>query len=1658
MAIKMKTRFIKTTTKLIMAFAFISLIHPKLHAQNEVAIGSATTKSNAILWLNGNGSQGLILPVVTNKTAVANPDQGMIVYDNSDNKVWYRNNSTWVEVGGGSSGGSNENLNLQLSGNQLSLRDGSTVLNTVTIAGGTQANGAFLVFQGGSWQFATLSGDVTGANGALTIANNAVNSAKIADASITGADIANNTITADKLAASGATVNQVLQWNGTNWIPVTLSTGGTVTTVTGTSPVTVTNPTTTPAISIANAGITTALIADNAITTAKIQDGTITGADIANTTVTADKLAQSSANNGQVLKWNGTAWAPAADDTGSGALPTLAAGQLVTSNGSTNIPVTMSGDATFTQTGALTIANNAVNSAKIADGSVTGADIAALTITSANIVDLSITANKLSASGATNNQVLQWNGSAWVPGTLAAGGSVTSIATGAGLTGGPITTTGTIAITAGGVDNTMLAANAVTTDKIADGTITGPDIANTTITANKLAQSAATPGQVLKWNGTNWLPAADDVGGGATPTLNPGQILIGDGTTNAAAALSGDATLAGGVLTIANNAITTAKINNNAVDATKLADNAVTTAKITTNAVDNTKMADNAVTTPKIADNAITSVKIADGEIGNADISNTAAIAVTKLAAGTESHVLTTVAGVPTWQASVTGVTTLDGLTDVTVTAPASGQILVNSGAGQFVNVAISGDATVANTGVLTIANNTVTTTKIADGAVTTLKVANNAITSAKIADGEIINADIAPTAAIAVTKLAAGTDNQVLTTVAGVPTWSAGSAGWNLTGNAGTDPALNFVGTTDAQPLRFATGVGSVERMRISETGNVGIGTATPSSPLHVASTGNRVNTIDGSNTIGTWSEIRNTSTGGQIFGMVSTGSANGEGAGKLLFTKNNLFGSNAGTIMAFDWATANVGIGTSAPAAKVDIIGTIKITDGTQAAGRVLTSDANGVATWQNASGNFSTLNAVPKGDGTTLVASNITDDGTTTSIISNSVGNTALVIRNQNGGGISGTLAGTKGGLVLASETGAGQVTGFETRTGGVGTGTTYTGLFASAENTGSSVNYGGQFRAEGSTLQNIAVVATADQNAGINYGLLATVGGTQNSDKYGLYINMLGNGTKYGVYAVGENTNYFSGNIGVGTITPGAKLDVIGKVKITDGTQAAGRVLTSDANGVASWTIPSGTTLITNTGTRNLFAGDLVSTAGTDNASYGYRAGAVNTGNYNVIIGTEAGVSKTTGDLSTIIGWWAGRAGTSHIGNTLVGAQAGELTSGNVNTFIGEKAGQNTSTGSENVFMGNSAGDTNTTGGRHTIIGNNADVGAAGLQNASAIGYRAFVNQSNSLVLGGVNGLNGVSVNTNVGIGTSTPNYLLHVNDPANTQSALQLTAGTATGTTTVDGLIISSNASAANILNRENTSLTLGTSGLTRVTIAGNGNVGIGTITPNASLHLGNVLGNRRLVLWESVNNDHEYYGFGVNGGEFRYQIPNNSGAQHRFYAATSATTSLLQMSIGQNGNVAIAGTLSKGSGTFKIDHPTDPENKFLYHSFVESPDMMNVYNGNVETDANGFATVELPGYFEALNREFRYQLTVLGQFAQAIVLKEIANNQFVIQTDKPGVKVSWQVTGVRKDPFAEKNRVVPEVEKSAEEKGKYLHPEAYGQPTQKRIGLENNFN
>jgi hypothetical protein len=172
------------------------------------------------------------------------------------------------------------------------------------------------------------------------------------------------------------------------------------------------------------------------------------------------------------------------------------------------------------------------------------------------------------------------------------------------------------------------------------------------------------------------------------------------------------------------------------------------------------------------------------------------------------------------------------------------------------------------------------------------------------------------------------------------------------------------------------------------------------------------------------------------------------------------------------------------------------------------------------------------------------------------------------------------------------------------------------------------------------------------------------------------------------------------------------------------------------------------------------------------------------------------------------------------------------------------------------------------------------------------------------------------------------------------------------------------------------------------------------------------------------------------------------------------------------GNVRITGNLQKAGGSFKIDHPLHPANKYLSYFFVESPDMKNMYDGVVALDNKGKAEIDLPDWFSALNKDFRYQLTANGAPGPNLyIAEEISdttttttnysssggstnnnnNTRFKIAGGTSGMKVSWQVTGIRKDPWANANRIQVEEDKPDKERGYYLHPDVYGQPEEKGI-------
>jgi hypothetical protein len=156
-----------------------------------------------------------------------------------------------------------------------------------------------------------------------------------------------------------------------------------------------------------------------------------------------------------------------------------------------------------------------------------------------------------------------------------------------------------------------------------------------------------------------------------------------------------------------------------------------------------------------------------------------------------------------------------------------------------------------------------------------------------------------------------------------------------------------------------------------------------------------------------------------------------------------------------------------------------------------------------------------------------------------------------------------------------------------------------------------------------------------------------------------------------------------------------------------------------------------------------------------------------------------------------------------------------------------------------------------------------------------------------------------------------------------------------------------------------------------------------------------------------------------------------------------------------DGNVRVTGTINPVAMGFQIDHPLDPANKYLNHSSVQSSDMKDVYDGVAELDGSGEAWVELPDWFEAMNGDFRYQLTALGEPGPNLfVAEKISGNRFKIGGGEPGMEVSWQVTGIRHDKYTEANPMSVESVKPADEQGKYLHPELYGQPETQSVSYD----
>ena len=419
-----------------------------------------------------------------------------------------------------------------------------------------------------------------------------------------------------------------------------------------------------------------------------------------------------------------------------------------------------------------------------------------------------------------------------------------------------------------------------------------------------------------------------------------------------------------------------------------------------------------------------------------------------------------------------------------------------------------------------------------------------------------------------------------------------------------------------------------------------------------------------------------------------------------------------------------------------------------------------------------------------------------------------------------------------------------------------------------------------------------------------------------------------------------------------------------------------------------------------------------TTGFSNSFFGVAAGLENTvGSNNSFFGSEAGFSNITGSNNAFFGHRAGRASTAGSSNSYFGVNAGLFSTGSGNSFFGADAGENTTssgnsffgtasglfntTGDFNSFFGLSAGQNNTTGGSNAFFGF-----SAGLLNTTACCNAFFgVQAGNQNTTGQNNSFFGMNAGLFNSVGNANSYYGVSAgqnNTSGGTNSFFGYTAGIA-NTTGDANTFIGYNAGSTN------------TTGTNNILIGAGANVSFDNLTNATAIGANTTVSASNTMV--------------LGTGAIIVRIP---------------------------GSLVVTGTVSKGGGSFKIDHPLDPENRTLSHSFVESPDMMNIYNGNSVLDRRGEAVVTLPAYFEALNRDFRYHLTCIGGFAPVYIAQEIKGNRFKIAGGKPGMKISWQVTGVRQDAYANTHRIPVEEEKPASERGSYLHPDAFDKPSIKQ--------
>lgn len=247
-------------------------------------------------------------------------------------------------------------------------------------------------------------------------------------------------------------------------------------------------------------------------------------------------------------------------------------------------------------------------------------------------------------------------------------------------------------------------------------------------------------------------------------------------------------------------------------------------------------------------------------------------------------------------------------------------------------------------------------------------------------------------------------------------------------------------------------------------------------------------------------------------------------------------------------------------------------------------------------------------------------------------------------------------------------------------------------------------------------------------------------------------------------------------------------------------------------------------------------------------------------------------------------------------------------------------------------------------------------------------------------------------------------------------------------------------------------------------------IGLGTAVPTTRLKIQEDDLDSIEASVQVVNGTHSSFGVGRGAifgeaagtgpclGVIGYSRSTNNNSYGMYAQASGTNTNYAIYATANTGTTNYAGyfqgllhasSASSGVKAFTIDHPLDPANKVLSHSSIESDERVNLYRGEIKTDQQGRATITLPTWFEALNEDALYQVSVIddadtSSFVMAKISQRLKNGKFKIRTSAPNITVSWQVSARRHDPTSNFYPLEVERNKTKDEKGKYFAPEAYG--------------